>query len=164
MNKMLLIGLVVLGLGWTAQAQKKATGTAKKQSLHDQFTGQGYGLAGCGLGSVVFGQQSGMVQIFASTTNGIGYNQTFGMSSGTSNCGNAFGGSATAEFIKVNRFALEKDVARGQGETLASLGQILECKNSDFPVEMKRFYTQEFPQGGASEGQLEAVAYKSCQI
>jgi hypothetical protein len=157
MKKTLLVIGVVLGLGLTAQAQKK------KESLHDQFTGQGYGMAGCGLGSVVFGQKKGMVQVFASTTNGIYQNQTFGISSGTSNCGDSKG-QATSEFIKANKIALEKDVVRGQGETLASLVEVMSCKNSDFSTSMKKNYSVEFPQGGATDGQLEAVAYKSCQI
>ncbi len=158
MKKTLLIMGVVLGLGTAAQAQGQ-----KNKSLHDQFTGQGYGMAGCGLGSVVFGEKKGMVQVFASTTNGIYNNQTFGISSGTSNCGDS-GGKAAAEFIKVNRVALEKDVARGQGETLASLGQLMDCKNSSFSVDMKKQFVNEFPQGGATDGQIEAVAYKACRI
>lgn len=159
MKKTLLLIGVVLGLGMGAQAQQ---GT-KNKSLHDQFTGQGYGMAGCGLGSVVFGNKKGMVQVFAATTNGLYWNQTFGISSGTSNCGES-GKMATSEFIKTNRLALEKDVVRGQGETIASLQAVMDCKNNDFSVSMKKQYSQEFPQGGATEGQLEAVAYKACQI
>ncbi|MFN7453535.1 MAG: DUF3015 family protein, partial [Pseudobdellovibrionaceae bacterium] len=44
-----------------------------------------YGDAGCGLGSVIFGNEKGFSQIFAATTNGTVGNQTFGISSGTSN-------------------------------------------------------------------------------
>lgn len=147
----------VVAMAGAAEAQKQ-----KKQSLHDQFTGQGYGTAGCGLGSVVFGDKPGMIQVFAATTNSYG-GQTFAISSGTSNCGES-GAEAAAQFIKVNQLALEKDVVRGSGESVASLGQILSCKNGDFAVEMKRNYSQQFPQGGADVNQLEAVAYKSCQI
>ena len=46
----------------------------------------GYGEAGCGLGSLLFGTQSGPIQIFAATTNNSSYNQAFGITSGTSNC------------------------------------------------------------------------------
>lgn len=136
----------------------------KKKPLVDQASGQGYGMAGCGLGSVVFGEKPGMVQIFAATTNGLTYNQSFGISTGTLNCGES-GRSAKAEqFIDVNKVALENDMARGQGETLQSLSQVLECKNNDFAQSMKSNYQQAFPQGGASAVQIEAVAYKSCQI
>jgi hypothetical protein len=157
MKKSILIAGAVFCLGLSAHAEKK-------QSLHDQFSGQGYGMAGCGLGSVVFGQKPGMIQVIAGTTNGIGGNQTFGISSGTSNCGESGKSQATHEFIKVNKLSLEKEVARGEGETLVSLGQMLECNNNSFPVDMKKAYSQDFPQGGATEGQLEAVAIKACQI
>src|SRR6266545_2071443 len=46
-----------------------------------------YGLAGCGLGSMLIGSKPGIVQIFAATTNGSFGTQTFGITSGTSNCG-----------------------------------------------------------------------------
>ena len=44
-----------------------------------------YNMAGCGLGSIVI-SSDGFVQIFAATTNGSTANQTFGITSGTSNC------------------------------------------------------------------------------
>ena len=153
----ILIGGAVLCLGFSALADKT-------KSLHDQFTGQGYGMAGCGLGSVIFGQKPGMIQVFAGTTNGIYGNQTFGISSGTSNCGESSKAAATHEFIKVNKMALEKEVVRGQGETLVSLGQMLECKSESFPSTMKKTYSQDFPQGGATDGQFEALAIKACHI
>jgi hypothetical protein len=137
---------------------------AKSKPLIDSAQGQGYGMAGCGLGSVVFGEKPGMVQIFAATTNGVSGNQTFGISSGTLNCGES-GKSAKAEqFVEVNKVALENEMARGQGESLQSLAQVLECKNADFSQSMKSNYQQAFPKGGASAAQIEAVAYKSCQI
>ena len=43
-----------------------------------------YGMAGCGLGSMLFGD--GGLQTSAATTNGIVANQSFGITSGTSNC------------------------------------------------------------------------------
>src|SRR5690348_11977029 len=46
-----------------------------------------YGMAGCGLGSLVFGPNDAPVaQVLAATTNGTFASQTFGISSGTSNC------------------------------------------------------------------------------
>lgn len=150
--------------------QKKAAPAAageKKQhnkSLHDQFTGQGYGLAGCGLGSVVFGQKPGMIQVFAATTNGIGYNQSFGLSSGTSNCGESSQARAAAEYIEINKVTLENDMARGQGETMATLSKVLGCKNENFGQELRSQYQVSFPKGGANSEQIQAVAYKACQI
>src|SRR5512145_696073 len=64
----------VLALASTASAQGlKGTGT--------------YGAAGCGLGSMVFGNQPGFFQLLAGTTNHIiFFNQFFGITFGTSNC------------------------------------------------------------------------------
>lgn len=89
----------------------------------------GYGDAGCGLGSVVFGGQKGMVQILAATTNGTFGSQTFGITTGTSNCSGA-GKEATA-FIDINKESLANDIARGQGETVNSLAGIYGCQNSE---------------------------------
>ncbi len=48
-----------------------------------------YGEAGCGLGSMIFGDSPGFVQVLAATTNGCSGSQTFGITTGTSNCGGA---------------------------------------------------------------------------
>lgn len=106
-----------------------ANAQGKKESLHDMFSGQGYGLAGCGLGSVVFGPKPGMVQVFAATTNGWAGTQTFGISSGTSNCDIPQMGMQAAAFIEVNKEIVKKDAARGEGETVQALAQIMNCSN-----------------------------------
>ena len=45
----------------------------------------GYKSAGCGLGSMII-KDDGFVQVFAATTNATSGSQTFGITSGTSNC------------------------------------------------------------------------------
>lgn len=157
----MLIAIAMLGSGFMAEAQQKKR--KKTKSLHDQFTGQGYGMAGCGLGSIVFGEAPGMIQIFAATTNGYG-GQTFAISSGTSNCGESGKAEETASYIQNNKVALENDLARGQGETLVGLAQMIECEKSTFATDMKSEYTNMFPQGGASAAQIQVVAYKACNI
>ena len=103
----------------------------------------GYGSAGCGLGSMVFGSQRGMVQVLAATTNGTSGSQTFGISSGTSNCGNA--GKTPTQFIEVNKAALNNEAARGEGETLSALGEIYDCKKGEaFGKDMKANYKEIF--------------------
>jgi len=90
----------------------------------------GYGSAGCGLGSILFGDKPGLVQVLAATTNGLFANQTFAISTGTSNCSNTGGGVAsTKAFIQANREAVSKDVARGSGETIASLSSLAGCSD-----------------------------------
>ena len=90
-----------------------------------------YGTAGCGLGSMLIGNKPGIVQIFASTTNGILGTQTFGITSGTSNCGSGGGASAsTKNFVETNRAVVAKDIARGRGETIATLSTLAGCRDT----------------------------------
>ena len=91
----------------------------------------GYGTAGCGLGSLVFGDKEGMVQILAATTNVTFGSQTFGITSGTSNCDGTKGGESSSRvFIETNREAIAKDIAKGQGETLSSLTSLAGCTHA----------------------------------
>ena len=90
-----------------------------------------YGTAGCGLGSMIFDDDKGMVQVLAATTNGTFYTQTFGITSGTSNCEDTEGGEESAKaFIETNREAFAKDVARGTGETISTLSTLGGCADS----------------------------------
>ena len=88
-----------------------------------------YGSAGCGLGSVLFGNQPGFIQVVAATTNGIFGNQTFGITTGTLNCGTAATAAGAKVFIDANREALAKDMARGSGETIATLASLTGCSD-----------------------------------
>ncbi len=70
--------VVLATLGFAAAANAAGAGALKGNGT--------YGVAGCGLGSMVFGNQEGGIQVIAATLNGTGI-QTFGITSGTSNCG-----------------------------------------------------------------------------
>ena len=90
----------------------------------------GYGDAGCGLGSLIFGNTPGPVQIFAATTNVLAYNQAFGITSGTSNCDAKGFDNAKLEqerFVSNNFSGLAKEMAAGKGEQLATLAGLLGC-------------------------------------
>ena len=94
-----------------------------------------YGTAGCGLGSIVFGADRGFVQVFAATTNGTSGSQTFGISSGTSNCvpsakSEAFNNQR--EFISNNITVLAKEAAQGDGETLRAFASTLGCNSGAY--------------------------------
>ncbi|MES2964144.1 MAG: DUF3015 family protein [Bdellovibrionota bacterium] len=101
----------------------------------------GIGPAGCGLGNVVFGKDN---QVLAATTNGTSANQTFGITSGTLNCGP--GGMAGMNmFIENNQVALENDAARGQGETVATLASMMGCQDVNaFGSTLKSNYSEIF--------------------
>ncbi|WP_372655860.1 DUF3015 family protein [Halobacteriovorax sp.] len=90
-----------------------------------------YQAQGCGLGSTLFTDGSNLMhQVLGATTNGLSGNNTFGMTSGTSNCElDGMGGQANTVFIKANKVALSNDIARGQGATLASLSRMYGCTN-----------------------------------
>jgi len=90
----------------------------------------GYGEAGCGLGSLLFGTQKGPVQILAATTNGTVNNQSFAITSGTSNCDAKGWDTAKVEqeqFIANNFSGLAKEMASGEGEQLTALAGLLGC-------------------------------------
>ncbi len=108
----------------------------------------GYGAAGCGLGSIVLGDKPGFMQVFAATTNGTSGSQTFGITSGTSNCGSA--GKSSEQFIEANKASLGNDIARGQGETIDSLATIMNVSNkTEFATVLKSQYSEIFKTGDA---------------
>lgn len=109
----------------------------------------GYGAAGCGLGSVIFKDQAGPVQIVAATTNGICGNQTFGITSGTLNCGSPLFASNTKtnEFVAANMDALARDIAQGKGETLDAFAELLQvpaAERTAFAGKLQANFTQVF--------------------
>ena len=123
---MRLISAVALAaalLAFPAHAVDQAT----KQAIKGK--GQ-YGAAGCGLGSMAFGDQPGAVQVLAATTNGLFGSQTFGITTGTSNCGPGMMAAGTRNLVETNRVALAKDAARGSGETIGALAVINRCQDS----------------------------------
>ena len=93
-----------------------------------------YGMAGCGLGSLLFGKDNTtLMQILAATTNGTFGTQTFGITSGTSNC--TSGGVVKAQreqaaFAEVNFQDLKRNMASGGGEYLTSFSTLLGCEDS----------------------------------
>ena len=115
-----------------------------------------YGPAGCGLGSLIFEPDSGFTQIFAATTNGTFGTTTFGITSGTSNCADTAGGSASAKaFVETNRVALAKDIARGSGETIEGLSQLAGCREAAaVGTSLQRRFDQIFTDASASDSEV----------
>lgn len=145
------------GDGTSARRKKKPAQTHNK-SLHDQFTGQAWGMAGCGLGSVVFADKPGMVQVVAATLNSTFGNQTFGISSGTSNCGDSGANQEKAMlFIDVNRKALARDVSRGNGETLDSFAKLIGCDSARLAPELKSNYVPIFEDSTDTDATTSAI-------
>ena len=119
---LLIVALATVAMS-SAQAQKKNAALIKAE------TTKAYGVGGCGLGSLLFGAKPGIIQAFAATTNGSSYNQTFGILFGTLNCEIPESGMQAAIYIENNREVVIKEAARGSGETLIGLANILKCSN-----------------------------------
>ena len=114
MKKLFMVGALVLSL-------VSFSGSALAAS--------GYADAGCGLGSIVFGNEPGGVQVLAATLNATGV-QTFGITTGTSNCNPAGLVQLDKElevFAEQNYSTLVKEMAMGEGENLDTLAGLYGC-------------------------------------
>lgn len=138
--KRFLVVVIAACVSMTAFAQgaKKNTGLIGS-SVDKGGQSAAYGMGGCGLGSVLFGEtESRGGQILAATTNGIYGNGTFGMSSGTSNCVPDSGANSAAMrknmdmFVSANRESLANDIAKSNGETIVAISNIMGCKDSAY--------------------------------
>jgi hypothetical protein len=103
--------------------------------MADGLKGTGkYGAAGCGLGSMVFADQKGPIQILAATTNDAIFPQTSAISSGTSNCfedGVALKDKEQEFFANTNFESLHQEMAQGQGENLKAFAYLFGCQGTD---------------------------------
>mgnify|MGYP003593116214 FL=1 len=89
---------------------------------------------GCGLGSLVIKQQNTVaLQVLAATTNGTSGNQTFGITSGTSNCdkpSNFVSNDKLNKFVSENMDELAMDISAGQGETLTTVAKLMNVEDT----------------------------------
>jgi len=129
-----------------------------------------HNIGSCGWGSKVFAGQSGVApQVLAATTNGTSGNQTFGITFGTSGCtqdGVVSSNWKTAMFIDGNRVALARDAAAGQGESLATLADVMGVKAADrdlFAATIKANFTAVFA-NDAVAANLKAVLAANTQL
>ena len=86
---------------------------------------------GCGLGTMIWegrADNNTMYQAFQATTNGTSGNQTFGISSGTSECqtnSKFVQNEKLIHFVQANMDNLAQDIATGRGETLDTFAEML---------------------------------------
>ncbi len=144
MKKVILASVAAFGLLMTA-------GVAR---AHDS--------TGCGLGSMAWRGQQGMVpQILAVTTNGTFGNQTFGITSGTSGCdphGRITGGTQKMffTFLQNNMEQYAFDASRGSGETIYTIAGILGVSADEVAKVSKANFDTLFP-----DDNVEAVVVAS---
>ena len=90
---------------------------------------------GCGLGSMAWEGNDGLIsQVSAATTNGTFGNQTFGITSGTSNCTQYDTWTSNEKvnvFVTDNMDNLAKDIAKGKGEHLDTLASLMNIPQKD---------------------------------
>lgn len=99
------------------------------------FAARKYGMAGCGLGSAVFG--TGGMQTSAGTTNYSFGSQWFGITTGTSNCTPDSDSAAVLKqesFVVANYATLSKEMAQGQGNSVVGLAEVLGCNSEVVPA------------------------------
>lgn len=121
------------------------------------------GPAGCGLGTAVVFKDANEwhEHVLAATTNGSSGNQTFGMTSGTLGCEAANGPLAGVQtFMDNNMDQLAMDVAKGQGETLAALAEIIGVEATDqttFNTKLQASFDTMFSSEATSETAYQAM-------
>ena len=119
--------------------------------------------AGCGLGTAVVFKDANEwhEHVLAATTNGTSGNQTFGMTSGTLGCEAANGPLAGVQtFMDNNMDQLAMDVAKGQGETLAALAEIVGVEAADqttFNAKLQASFDSMFSAEATSETAYQAM-------
>ena len=122
---LLVLFVLLFVVAGQAEAKKKKGSKGKRA----------YGMGGCGLGSLIISPTGS--QTSAATTNGSSYSQSFGITSGTSNCVATDDMVALHEqqkFITGNLGSLAKEMAQGQGTVLVAYSETLGCTKTVFPV------------------------------
>ncbi len=126
---MLFVGLLVIGFSTALFADQKNYG--------------------CGLGSMAWEGNDGLIsQVSAATTNGTFGTQTFGITSGTSNCTQYSEWTSNEKvnvFVADNMDSLAKDIAKGSGEhldTLASLMNIPQKDRAAFNAKLQKNFSR----------------------
>ncbi|MFZ2223405.1 MAG: DUF3015 family protein [Candidatus Deferrimicrobium sp.] len=112
---------------------------------------------GCGFGTVIFKDvqnRTTLVQIVEATTNGSSGNQTFGISSGTSECtqpAKAVQNERLNEFVQANLDELARDISAGKGETLSTVAELMgvpSAQRDAFNRNLQAHFQQIFPAPG----------------
>ncbi|KRT73853.1 MAG: hypothetical protein XU12_C0006G0020 [Deltaproteobacteria bacterium CSP1-8] len=146
-----ILGIVALTLIFATTSFAAETGGLAHQNT------------GCGLGTMLFqanANDSSLLQAFQATTNGTLGNQTFGISSGTSECTQPkkfVQNERLNEFVYANLDSLAKDIAQGRGEsvqTLAELMQIAPERREGFYRNLQSHFTEIFPRENVEYAQV----------
>ena len=143
MKKLALVSVALLATSVAAEAASaKKAGHQENKASHEVSVERSapaasshgrQNMAGCGLGSMVVGENSKWAQVGAAFLNGTGF-QTFGITFGTSNCTEDGVATASREkdaFVEANIADIRRDISVGSGEYLSSLASFYGCKGND---------------------------------
>lgn len=112
---------------------------------------------GCGLGTLLWENKADgslLFQLFQGTTNGTFGSQTFGMTTGTSECkqpAKVVKNDRAVEFVRANLDDLARDIATGRGESLDTLAELLAVpapQREAFGKTLKAHFAEIFPSSG----------------
>jgi hypothetical protein len=118
------------------------------------FAGTAHDNTGCGLGTQAWGNGadgSTVSQSLQATTNGTFGNQTFGITSGTSDCkrpSSFVENEKLNEFVAANMDSLAKDISAGRGETLDAMSELMKvdaANKAAFYARLKGNFAVIFP-------------------
>lgn len=114
---------------------------------------------GCGLGSIVIKDQSTvLLQVIAATTNGTSGNQTFGITSGTSNCDkptNFVSNDKLNQFVGENMDELAMDISSGKGETLSTVAKLMNVENTqEFSAKLQANFSEIYTSENVTSAQV----------
>jgi hypothetical protein len=104
------------------------------------FAASGKANTGCGLGTVMWAgraDDSILSQASQATTNGSFGTQTFGITSGTLECGTpskVVQNERLNHFVRANMDNLAKDIAQGHGESLYAFAELLQVPVDQRPA------------------------------
>lgn len=119
---------------------------------------------GCGLGKVAIGEKEGLGwNLLGTFLNGLSGNQTFGMTSGTLECGgtqNLVMDRHIEIFVADNMDNLAVDIAAGGGESLDALAEIARVAPRDrghLSSELQAHFDTIYPDADVSHTQVAAT-------
>jgi hypothetical protein len=123
-----------------------------------------YGMAGCGIGSIIITENKNMPQLGAAWIEilagglpfvGISFQKTWAITTGTSNCEDRPGAVAQEQevFAEANYAALSNEAAMGQGPTLDAWAELLGCEGParDTLQDMSQKQHDQLYSGGSHE-------------
>ena len=161
----------------TESTGEKATEKTSKEGVasSQSYKEVPYGMAGCGLWSLVIKEKDKGPQIAVSVLDSFLFgSQTFAITSGSSNCVDGKSEVAMAEkkvYISSNLNSLSKEAAQGSGLHILALAEVYGCPGDEFAQfsqqNFAKIYQSESPDAVMARYEEEIRArpdlYKSCK-